>query len=439
MRILHTSDWHLGASLYDHSRQEEHRRFLEWLAGLVRDEGIDALLVSGDIFDTALPPNAAVELYYDFFSSLRGSPCRSVVVTGGNHDSPSHLDAPSLYLRHNGIHVLGCARKNPEEEVVVLPAGEDGTPGCVVCAVPFLRDRDVRTGTTARDQAERNRQMQEGIRDHYARVAAIAMERARAQAPAGFGRLPVIAMGHLFVRSAARGDGESDIVVGTLGEVDMDIFPDGIDYAALGHLHTPQKVGGRENVRYCGSPLPMTFGEHGKKQVLVVECTASPLGTEPGDRPLCTVQRREIPVFRELVSLSGDETQLEQAIRTTAVDHPGAYVEAEDTGTAPGTGLRRRLCEVAKEACPDGAQPLEILRVKRVGRISALARQETGKSLDELTEKEVFERLLARQHDMGEAEKAGLRDLFDEILLGIGQRPEDRDGSNDTATPSGER
>ena len=166
MKILHTSDWHLGRALYGRKRYEEYEAFLDWLAALIEGEDIDVLLVAGDVFDNSTPSNHAQELYYRFLCRVAASPRRHVVVTAGNHDSPSFLNAPRELLKFLNIHVVGCASELPEDEVILI-AGPDHDPLLIVCAIPYLRDRDIRTAEAGESLEDKERKIIEGIRAHY--------------------------------------------------------------------------------------------------------------------------------------------------------------------------------------------------------------------------------------------------------------------------------
>ena len=143
MRFLHTSDWHLGSSLYTYSRIDEQQLFLNWLLELVKKETIDTLLVAGDIFDTSTPSNQVKEMFYSFLADLKDTCCKNVIITGGNHDSPSLLNAPSPLAGKLGIHIIGGATDAPEDEIIAL-TNSSGKKEALVCAVPILRDRDIR-------------------------------------------------------------------------------------------------------------------------------------------------------------------------------------------------------------------------------------------------------------------------------------------------------
>jgi DNA repair protein SbcD/Mre11 len=162
MKFLHTSDWHLGRSLYDRKRYEESERFLAWLTDLIIKEQISLLLVAGDVFDSTLPSHRAQELYYRFLTGLLKSPCRHVVIIGGNHDSPTLLNAPGELLKVLNIHVIGSATEHPEDEVITLK-NSSGAAEAVVCAVPYLKDRDLRTVEAGETMHDKARKLIEGI------------------------------------------------------------------------------------------------------------------------------------------------------------------------------------------------------------------------------------------------------------------------------------
>ena len=213
-----------------------------------------------------MPPNEAAGLYYSFLAGLGSAGCRQAVITGGNHDSPSRLNAPAEVLKGIGVRVIGCMPEKVEEEVIPLK-DRNGRTAALVCAVPYLRDRDVRVCREGDDPEDRESAIAKGVAAHYAAVR----ETARKMDP----KLPLIAMGHLFAGGAAARDGESPILVGTLGKIPTENFTGGFAYVALGHIHSPQKlkVAGKvmENVRYCGSPLPMSFDETAGKEVVILD------------------------------------------------------------------------------------------------------------------------------------------------------------------------
>ena len=273
LTILHTSDWHLGPRLYGRMRYEEFEAFLSWLQETISAHKVDVLIVAGDIFDTMTPSNRAQALYYEFLGKVSKLCCEHIVIVAGNHDSPTFLDAPSKVLKFLNVHVIGTACDDLNDEVLVLDA-VDGTPHCIIAAVPYLRDRDVRGSHAGESMDCKDANVIKGIRAHYDEVASIAKARQEHLSDAHQRHIPIIATGHLFAAGSktTEDDGVRDLYVGSLGQISADMFDDGFDYVALGHLHVPQRVGGCEHIRYSGSPIAMGFGEaKQQKQVLLVE------------------------------------------------------------------------------------------------------------------------------------------------------------------------
>lgn len=393
MRILHTSDWHLGRTLFGRKRHEEFAAFLDWLVALIEVEGVTALLVAGDVFDTTTPTHRAQELYYRFLCRVAASPCRHVVVVAGNHDSPTFLEAPKALLRVLDVHVIGSAAADPAEEVLVL-RDPSGAPELIVCAVPYLRDRDIRQAEAGEDSADKERKLMEGIRDHYASVTALAEAR-RAELGAD---IPLVAMGHLFTAGGRtlEGDGVRELYVGSLAHVSPVIFPESLDYLALGHLHVPQRVGGAETRRYSGSPLPMGFGEARQEKSLCMVEWDKGNGGRPGSR----VHIIPIPVFQPLERIQGDWDLLAKRLKELVAARSPTWIEVIYEGETVISDLRERLealLALTEEAPTreETAPRPEILRVRN-NRIAqgVLERMHEEEHLGELSAVEVFTRCL---------------------------------------------
>ncbi len=401
MRLLHTSDWHIGRTLYGRKRYEEFEAFLHWLAETIQGDGIDALLVAGDVFDTSVPSNRAQELYYRFLCRVAASPCRHVVVVAGNHDSPSFLNAPRELLKALNVHVIGSASENPEDEVLVLRDGRD-TPELIVCAVPYLRDRDIRVAEAGESVEDKERKLIEGIRRRYAAVAAIA-ERKKIELGAD---VPVVAMGHLFTDGGQTvdGDGVRELYVGSLAHVTAGIFPENLNYLALGHLHVPQNVNGSGIMRYSGSPLPMGFGEAmQRKSVCRVEFHSR----------AASVQLMDVPVFQKLERVKGDWDGISRRILELSAAGSRAWLEVVYEGDEVMGDLRERL-----DAAVSGTQ-MEILRVKNSRVIDrVLGRIHEEETLEDLDANEVFERCLA-VHDVPEQQRPELLRAYGEALSSL--------------------
>ncbi len=372
MRILHTADWHLGARLVERDRLSEHAAFLDWLIETLRAEKIDALLLSGDVFDAANPPQDAVSLYFDFLKRLADLRTVKAVITGGNHDSASHLNAPRELLKRFEVHVFGHAGEN------VVDLGE-----AVISAVPFLRERDLRQAAVGEAMTDVQSQVRAAIREHY--LAQHAACRTLA------GKRPVIAMGHLTVLGATTSDSERDIHIGNLGAVGADVFTS-FDYTALGHLHRPQKVAGLETVRYSGSPVALSFSEAADKKSVVVLDTQG-----------MKIETISVPVTRVLSRVS-----VSRATLAADLAKVGAACWAEITVKldAPESDLDRQV----REAAGGRFEVLKVLADLPVSLISTW--QHNGPALSELQPREVFRELLKEKQIEGEELSA----VFDELL-----------------------
>ena len=302
-RVLHTADWHLGKCLLTRPRTDEHARFLAFLLQAIQEYQVDALIVAGDVFDSATPPQFAVKQYYDFLSSLRGAGACAAVIVAGNHDSPGHLEAPREVLRSLSFHVVGTLAERPADWLVPLP--DPGSPRLVVAALPFLRDADLRVGMSGQSADEIGRALVAGIARRYQEAARAAEEwRGRG--------VPVLATGHLTVVGSQNSESEREIHIGGLGAVGTDCFPEAFDYVALGHLHRPQAAGGREHVRYAGSPLALSFSEADDvKEVRLLDFEGGalagqwPLGI-PSARRLTRVRGRHEDLAAQLAAVARD-------------------------------------------------------------------------------------------------------------------------------------
>lgn len=401
LKLLHTSDWHIGRTLYGRKRYEEFEAFLTWLAETIQQNEIDALLVAGDVFDTSAPSNRAQELYYRFLCRVAASSCRHVVVVAGNHDSPSFLNAPKELLKALDVHVVGSCTESPEDEVLVL-RNEQDVPELIVCAVPYLRDRDIRVAEAGESVEDKERKLIEGIRTHYAAVAALA-EQKREELGAD---IPIVGTGHLFTAGGQTvdGDGVRELYVGSLAHVTAGIFPACFNYLALGHLHVPQKVNGLETIRYSGSPLPMGFGEaKQQKSVCQVEFHST----------AASVQLIDVPIFQKLERVKGDWEGISNRILELSATNSQGWLEVIYDGTEVIGDLRERL-----EAAISGTQ-MEILRIKNnriIDRVLGQIHEE--ETLDDLNVNDVFERCLA-VHDVPEEQRPELLRAYQETVSSL--------------------
>ena len=365
-RILHTADWHLGKLLNDQSRDEEHARFLTWLLAAVKEHAVDAIILAGDVFDTANPPQSALGRYFDFISGIfRQGDC-SLVVIAGNHDSAAQLEAPKQALHALNVHVVGFLAEKPEARILCLPSVKN--PKVAIAMMPFLRDRDLRVGKAGESADDIRSQVVAGIRQRYA-------EAAQAVKDSGT-TCQNLATGHLTVLGAKTSDSERDIHIGGLGAVTADSFPDTFAYVALGHLHRPQTTDDGGRVRYAGSPIALSFSEaEDNKEVRILDVTAK--GIAQHGLP--------IPVFRRLVQVRTTNAGLDTALKE--VDpKPGIFrtwVEVVVEDATFEEDLNERVRRLAEE---NGIEVLKVLR----GRPAAI----TGRTVGEATDDEAIETLL---------------------------------------------
>lgn len=397
LTLLHTSDWHLGHTLHRKRRDEEFRAFLSWLEQIIADQGVDVLLVAGDIFDTSTPGTAAQKMYYDFLAKLANTNCRHIVLTAGNHDSPSFLDAPSLVLRNLSIHIVSSATTNPADEVIVLKNAA-GDAEAIIAAVPYLREKDVREFSPGEEYDERRQKLAEGIENHYRGVAEIC--RAHRQE---LGDLPIVAMGHLYASGASPYDGadERELYIGTLYRASIDIFPPIFDYVALGHIHRPQIVGGNPARRYSGAPLPMSFAEAGNRQsVTLLKFREN----------IPDISEIPVPSFRCLRTLKGSCQQIldEMANLAQNATEP-IWLEILHDGSDAMGDVANLVCERA------AGTPLEVLCVMTERREVGLAPSEKPRSLSEYSPEDIFRLCLEGNANLTDAAREELLLTFREL------------------------
>ncbi len=396
MKILHTSDWHLGRTLYSKKeRQDEHNAFFEWLLTTIREHAIDLLLVAGDVFDTATPSSTSQKMYYDFLIRVRQSGCKNVIVVGGNHDSPSFLNAPKDILAALNVAIVGNATENIEDEIIVLK-DDAQNPQLIVCGVPFLRERDISRFTEGENYTDRSKRINSAIQKHYEDIAELA-EKKRAS----FGKnIPIIATGHLSVAEGKRNedDGVRETYIGNIGAVGGDIFPKTFDYVALGHYHIPSLI--RENIRYCGSPIPMGFGEaKDEKCVYILDFT-----------PEITIQTIAIPVFQKLESIIGDKEFIFNRIEELKTSNESVWVEIIYTGNEIFSDFSSWTVEQTADS------KIEVLKQQNRQFINeVLTTNDTYQSLEELNEFDVFDKLL-NKNDISENQKTQFRIAYKEIV-----------------------
>ncbi|WP_029592060.1 exonuclease subunit SbcD [Franconibacter pulveris] len=403
MRILHTSDWHLGQNFYTKSRAAEHQAFLDWLLEAAVEHQADAIIVAGDIFDTGSPPSYARELYNRFVVKLQATQCQ-LIVLAGNHDSVATLNESRELLACLNTRVIASAQQDPASQAIVLNR-RDGAPGAVLCPIPFLRPRDILRSRGGQSGSEKQQQLLEAITQHYEQCynAACALRGEQA--------LPIIATGHLTTVGVTKSDAVRDIYIGTLDAFPAHLFP-AADYIALGHIHRAQKVAASDHIRYSGSPIALSFDETGKeKSVFLVEFA---------EGKLRDVTALPVPVSQPLAVVKGTLEEIAQALTQwrDAPAGPKVWLDIEIATEQFLHDMQRQITQLTEDL------PVEVvlLRRSRELREKNLGTLQT-ETLSELGVEEVFERRL-QQEQLEEEEARRLRTLFAQTLESLHQEEE---------------
>jgi len=301
MKILHTSDLHIGKRLYDYDLIEDHKSFFNWLIQTISEWKIDYLLVTGDIFDQSNPSQDSLKLYYTFLAELSKTGCQAII-TAGNHDSPALIDAPEDILSALNIRVIGTIPENIDELMIPIQ-DSTGKVEAVIAAVPFLRDRDIRKAAEAESYDSRLEAVRDGITRFYGALANRMNEK--------YPDIPKIVTGHLYVQGAQLSGSEREIQIGNLAGIEETAFSEGINHFALGHLHKAQDVDAAKRICYCGAPLPLSFAEREYENKIIL------LTVEGGE-----IHQEDIrvPQFRLLVEIRG--TGAEVAKQLSDIENP---------------------------------------------------------------------------------------------------------------------
>ncbi|MFS2003475.1 exonuclease SbcCD subunit D C-terminal domain-containing protein [Duganella sp. CT11-25] len=407
MRLLHTSDWHLGQSLHNFERHYEHQRFLDWLLDTVVAEQADALLIAGDIFDNANPSSSSQKQLYRFLQQARErAPHLNLIVIAGNHDSPGRLEAPGPLLEAHGTRVIGAAQRKDDGEIdvesLVLPlTGRSGAVEAWCLAVPFLRPGDV-PRVAAEDGAD---PYLAGIALLYKQALELALDK-RQDGQA------ILAMGHChMVDGQMSNDSERRIVIGGTEMLPAGIFDPAIVYAALGHLHLAQAVGKQQHIRYCGSPIPLSFAEVGyQHQILRIDIDGAavreivPLMV-PRSVELLRIPARPAPITQVLEELAALDL-------ADAAPGQQPFLEVRVLLDAPEPGLRSRI-----EAALDG-KPVRLAKIETSSAARASSIDNDVMTLDQLEKlkpDDIFKQLY--QQRFGNDAPADTLTAFAELML----------------------
>ena len=415
IRILHTADWHLGQTFFGYDRAGEHEVFLNWLAREIREREIDALIIAGDVFDVSNPSAASQSLYYHFIYRVTAeNPTLQIVIVAGNHDSAARLEAPLPLLQAMRTEVRGVVRKSDDGEIdydhlTVELKNRDGEVELLCMAVPFLRQGDYPTVPTEGNPYA------EGVRELYTQLLQRLWKRRKENQS-------ILAIGHLQAIGSeiAEKDYSERTVIGGLECVSPDAFSEQIAYTALGHIHKAQRVSGRENVRYAGSPIPMSFAEkhyhHGVVEVTFDGgCAVDIMRVEcPRLIPLMSVPNGE-PASPEIV--------LEILKELPVTEGAAPYLEVKVLLDEPEPMLRQEV----EEALAD--------KNYRLARIVSTYRNETGnaekenenwkRGLQEMSPLQIAQSAFEKIYQVEMPEE--LTDLFQEAYLAATRKEEEEE------------
>ncbi|QDG53427.1 exonuclease subunit SbcD [Persicimonas caeni] len=422
MRLLHTSDWHLGASIKQVDCHAEQDRFLSWLVDTLEERDIDVLVVAGDIFHYSNPSNAARKLFYNFLSRCaRVDNLRKIIIVAGNHDSPSGLEAPRELLGHLDVHVVGALPRDEEEwpTCLVPVEGHDGEVELVVAAVPYVQE--ARLGVSLGDggESELREEYQEAFARLYRRLADEAAERWPQAALAATGHLTIYGKDdepekgdfhtgiHRTAKPAASmgemGEPISDEAdhlrtIGTIEAMGPQIFDERFQYVALGHIHRPMPVGGTRHIRYCGTPVATSLDEDTPpRQVIQVDVQA---GASPADLPIEVVQ---VPKWREIFEIDGSEAEINDMLAQmkSAAELPPVVFLRVQLGPDDVAGVDRlsRFKEIIDEHHEVGQRPVIVeLRERYDVMVDGGEPIEKMPPIEELSYLDVFEAMYRRRH-----------------------------------------
>ncbi|QIE98736.1 exonuclease subunit SbcD [Pantoea stewartii] len=398
MRIIHTADWHLGQFFYNKSRAAEHQAFLDWLLARIEEHQVDALIVAGDLFDTGTPPSYAREMFNRFVVALQPSGCQ-LVVLAGNHDSVATLNESRELLACLNTRVITTPQDGDD---VLMLTTRQGEPGALLCAIPYLRPRDIMRSQAGQSGRDKQRSLLEAITAHYQRSFAAAQALNLA--------LPIVATGHLTALGVSKSDSVRDIYIGTLDAFPASAFPPA-DYIALGHIHRAQRVTDSDHIRYSGSPIPLSFDELGsEKSVFLLDFSPSGL----------TVTPLTIPLFQPMQVLKGSLAQItRQLSQFSAPDGTKpVWLDIEVTTQEYLSDLQRQVEALTASLPVD----VLLLRRSREQRQHSLA-QLDKETLSELNVEEVFARRLALDDALDADQIAQTTLRFKQTLADLEEQP----------------
>lgn len=399
MKIVHTSDWHIGKQLHKVDLAPDLELFFEWLLQTIKEKKIDLLLVSGDVFDQANPSQASLKQYYYFLKRMIGSGCK-ILITGGNHDSASVLNAPKDILSFLDINVIGGSPEHISD--LFFKYVKDGQE-VVIAAVPFLKDKDIRKSVAGESYSDKITQIRDGIKSYFSEINTHYNQHYQGQ--------QFIMMGHLYVQGAQVSESMRDIQIGNQAGVEGTVFGNEPHYVALGHIHKPYAVSTSKQIHYSGSPIALSFSEKEEvKQVNIITMHGENLEVE-----ICPV-----PQFRNLVAFDGTFEDVKLQLSNYSVSTPLTSL-AELIINEPNENIQIRrelddLLEIYKN------ENLEIIksRLNFTNKIRGASEAfKPGVSVADVSPMEMFEKRLELDgnHENSDELKNAFRQILEELNL----------------------
>ena len=403
MKILHTSDWHLGQYFMMKTRESEHLQFLNWLIELVDKQQIDALIVAGDVFDSASPPSYARKLYSDFIVRLQQSVCCQLIIVSGNHDSVAVLNESKNLLKSLNVSLLAGLSDNLQDHLITIKDAQQ-KPQAILCALRFLRAADLLKSDQGSSSSDKQMSLQQAIADTYQSIFELAEAQRDGQA------IPVLATGHLTAVGCSVSDSVREIYIGTLTAFPASLFP-AFNYIALGHLHRPQKVQKADHIRYSGSPIALSFDETAQqKKVNVIEFS---------DSLALTVTENIIPQFQKMQVISGDLASITAQIQSLICefDMQSIWLEIKLKQAFYQSDVQSEL-----NALVVGSN-IEILKISspKIDENKQWQGHEK-KTLDNLTPDDLFQHRLEVEENLSALQKKQLSALFSQVCVEVGEK-----------------
>lgn len=399
LNILHTSDLHLGKSLYSKSRTCEFEYILNTILDTIQKENIDILLIAGDIFDTTMPPNEAQKLYYSFIQRLSQTNLKHTVIIAGNHDSQSFLNAPKDLISYFRVSVVASIDKNNLDDEIIVIKDQDEKPLLIVCAIPYLKERDLREAMVAESEDIQNQSYKDAVSMHIKAVTDRAFVKRDNILKEQCIKLDVIAMCHLFTQGGVTvdNDGVRDLFVGTLSHIAPDVFDKRLSYVALGHLHVPQKIKDSPLIEYSGTPLAMGFSEKEQKHLCKICLDNSSVKREYID----------IKAPKILHQIAGDLVFIKDKLNEYKALKTPCMVEIILKGHEDDLTIKDTIYKIIEKS------EIELIRIKDMREVDVRLKADFAyQTLSSLDEMEVFDRLLKANHIDDEQSKQELTDTY---------------------------